>query len=210
MSKPGFRKGRPGGVPGGNTSDAFVSGALFSQAQIMQLMKNEFARSRRHGIPLGCLLLQVDRLSQLVDLYGAGLRQSVRAAVADMVRDRTRGPDLLGTTTDDRYLLILPHTDVEKTRLVAERLRRRFAELEIAVDGRELALTLSIGIAASADGDTMFFDTLVSQAESALEFAGRRGGNQVISFGETRLRGDEPDDSEHGSVRPGDVGGGAR
>ncbi|MCR9247074.1 MAG: GGDEF domain-containing protein [bacterium] len=193
MTQPGFRKGRPGGTRGGagggaTGADAFVSGALFSQAQIMQLMKNEFARSRRHSIPLGCLLLQVDRLAQLVDLYGAGLRQAVRGAIAEMVRDRTRGPDLLGATSDERYLLVLPHTDVSQTRIVAERLRQRFTELEIAVDGRELALTISIGVAASVAGETLFFDTLVSQAEAAVDYAGRRGGDQVVSFGETQLR----------------------
>ncbi len=195
MTKPGFRKGRPAGTLGaagrgqGGESGAFVSGALFSQAQILQLMKNEFARSRRHEIPLACLLLQVDRLAQLVDLYGAGLRQTVQENVATMVRDRTRGADLLGVTSADRYLLVLPHTGLEETRVVADRLQRRFAELEIAVDGRPLALTMSIGIAASVDGDTLFFDTLVAQAEAAIDYATERGGNTIVSFGETQLHG---------------------
>jgi len=165
-----------------------VSGALFSQAQIMQLMKNEFARARRHGFPLGCLLLQVDRLAQLVDLYGAGLRQSVRTAVADMVRQRTRDPDLLGVSSNDRYLVILPHSDVGQARVVADRLREVFSGLSIEVDGRELALSMSIGISASSDGETMFFDTLVAQAEAALDYANQNGGNLVVSFGEARLR----------------------
>lgn len=196
MTRPGFRKGRPGGTQGGGgaaASDAFVSGALFSQAQILQLMKNEFARSRRHGIPLGCVLLQVDRLAQLVDLYGLGLRQAVRTAIAEMVRERTRGPDLLGATSDDRYLLMLPHTELEQTRTVAKRLRHRFAELELQVDGRELALTLSIGITASVDRETMFFDSLVAQAEAAVECAAELGGDRVVSFAEARVITGVPD-----------------
>ena len=36
--------------------------------------------------PLGCLLLQVDRMPQLVDLYGAELRTAVRDAFARLVR----------------------------------------------------------------------------------------------------------------------------
>ena len=78
MTKPGFRKGRPGGGRAGNPAegaDNFLSTALFSQAQILHLMRNEFARARRHGLPLGCLLLQADRLAQLVDLHRAPRRE---------------------------------------------------------------------------------------------------------------------------------------
>ena len=202
MTRPGFRKGRPGGAPapgGRDGGDGFLSSSLFSQAQILHLMKNEFARARRHGIPMGCIVLQVDRLPQLVDLHGAELRQAVRSAVARLVREKTRGSDLLGATNDDRYLLVLPHTDLAQTHIVADRLQQVFAGVEIAVDGRLLALTISAGVSACVDQKTMFFDTLLGQAEAALEYAERAGGNQVVSFGERQLRDDTPSDSDGGS-----------
>lgn len=193
MSRPGFRRGRPGGTPRppnpNESGDGFLSTALFSQAQILHLMKNEFARARRHGVPLGCVLLQVDRLAQLVDLHGAELRQVVRSAIGQLVREKTRGADLLGMTNEDRYLLVLPHTNLAQTRIVALRLHQMFGLYEIAVDGRQLALSLSIGITASGEHQAMFFDTLVAQAEAALDFALGEGGNRVVSFGETTLRG---------------------
>ncbi len=192
MTKPGFRKGRSGGSQAPNTregGDAFLSSSLFSQAQILHLMRNEFARARRHGVPLGCLVLAVDRLPQLVDLYGSELRQAVRAAVAGLVRDKTRGSDLLGATNDDRYLLVLPHTNLPQTRVVADRLHQLFAGVEVSIDGKSLALTLSIGVTACDDQKTLFFDTLLAQAEAALEFAATSGGGQVASFGESQLRG---------------------
>ena len=196
MTRPGFRKGR-GPRPGGqqDQGDGFLSSALFSQAQILHLMKNEFARARRHGIPLGCALMQVDRLQQLVDLHGAGLRAAVRQAIGTVIRDKTRGADLLGATNDDRYMLVLPHANLEQTRIVADRIRTVFAELEIAVDGRELALSLSVGISAG-DQQTLFFDSLVGQAEEALEYAMHNGGNQVVSIGEAKLRGGGPTGGE--------------
>ncbi len=192
MTRPGFRKGRPGGGPrpaGRDSGDAFLSSALFSQAQILHLMKNEFARARRHGMSLGCMLLHVDRLAQLVDLHGAELRQAVRATIARVVREKTRGSDLLGATNDDRYLLVLPHTSLAQTMSVAERLHQLFGSVEVAVDGRPLALSISIGVSACADQKTLFFDTLLAQAEAALEWAADHGGDRVVSFGETQLRG---------------------
>lgn len=172
---------------------------MFSQAQILHLMKNEFARARRHGMSLGCVLLQVDRLAPLVDLHGAELRQAVRAAVARLVREKTRGSDLLGATNDDRYLLVLPHTNAAQTRTVAERLHQVFAGVEIAVDGRPLALSISIGVSARDDQKTLFFDTLLAQAEMALEWAESHGGDRVVSFGETQLHGGDapPPEPKH-------------
>lgn len=192
MTRPGFRKGRPGGgrAPAVE-SDGFLSSSLFSQAQILHLMKNEFARARRHGIPMGIVVMQVDRLAQLVDLHGAQLRMAVKQAVVRLVREKTRGSDLLGTTNDDRYLLVLPHTDLGQTRIVADRLRQVFSEVDVSVDGRELALSISVGLTACDDQGTLFFDSLLSQAETGLEYAQRAGGDQVVSFGETRLRREE-------------------
>ncbi|MBM3972654.1 MAG: GGDEF domain-containing protein [Planctomycetes bacterium] len=206
MTKPGFRKTRSTGTRAGGreSTEGFLSGALFSQAQILHLMKNEFARSRRHGLPLGCIVLQVDRLPQLVDLYGAELRHAVRTAMAQLVRDKTRGSDLLGTTNDDRYLLLLPHTDLAGTRLVADRLLAAFAGLEVAIDGKPLALCVSVGVSSVVDHKAMFFDTLLAQAESALEDASRAGGSIVRSFGESRLR----DASDGPDARRPETGGG--
>ena len=69
MTTPRIRQRPPGaGRAPAAESDGFLSNSLFSQAQILHLMKNEFARARRHGLPLGVVLLQVDRLAQLVDL----------------------------------------------------------------------------------------------------------------------------------------------
>ena len=134
------------------------------------------------------MILQVDRLAQLIDLYGADLRLRVRETLARLVREKTRGADLLGTVSDDRYLLMLPHTDMANSRIVADRLHGMFSEFEIQVDSRALDLKLSIGLAASNDQQTMFFDTLIGQAESALEWAAGQGGNRVAAFGEVQLR----------------------
>lgn len=190
MTRPGFRKGRPAGARAASDgSDGFLSSSLFSQAQILHLMKNEFARARRHGIPIGCVLLQVDRLAPLVDLHGVSLRDAVRETLASVVRQKTRGSDLLGAANDDRYLLLLPHTDGAQTRIVAQRLHHVFGDAEVTVDGRPLALTLSVGFTACEDQKTLFFDTMLAQAEAAIDFATARGGNQVVAFGEVPLRG---------------------
>ena len=101
-----------------------VAGTPFSQAQILNLMKTEFARARRYGFPVSCMLIRVDRLEGLVDLYGGALRDMVREQLARLVQEKTRGADHLGLASDDRYLVVMPHTGGQLGLNVAERLLR--------------------------------------------------------------------------------------
>lgn len=197
MTQPGFRKSRSSTPRTRGPEDdggGFIGSALFSQAQILHLMKSEFAKARRYQIPIACVLLQVDRLAQLVDMHGADLRRVVRQTLMDVVKERTRTSDLMGLMGDDRYLLLLPHTELNSARLVADRIRARFQDAEITVDGKSLGLTLSLGVASCEEQKTMFFDSLVAQAEFALDHAARGSGNRTVSFAEAQLlSGGSPD-----------------
>jgi len=190
--KPSFRNTSRGGGPrGGAAAPGAVWGSPFSQAQILHLMKTEFARARRHGLPLAVGVFAVDRLRALVDLYGTELRDAVREAVGKLLVEGTRSSDCVGVVNDDRFVLLMPHTDAAQAMVVAERMRARFAELTIRARGQELALALSSGVATNADKETLFFETLLSQAEVALEWARRAGGNQVVAFSRERFMREE-------------------
>ncbi len=166
-----------------------VAGSPFSQAQILHLMKTEFARARRYGFPVTCMLIQVDRLDSLVDLHGAALRETVRQELGRLVQDKTRGADHLGLASDDRYLIVLPHTSGEEGLLVGERLCEAFEGLEIRVGASILGLALCVGVASSDDQETLFFDTLLARAEVAVEYSVRDGGNQACLFRKDQVSG---------------------
>lgn len=191
-SRPGFRRRSSGGraVFGGGDMEGLATGATpFSNAQILHLMKGEFARARRHGYPLACVLVQVDRLDALVAQYGEALRESVRAHLSRLVRDSTRDHDHVGMVGDDNFLLLLPHSDATAARVVADRLRARFDRVDFEVDGIAVPLGLSLGVAACQSKETLFFDTLLSQAEVALEWAIQEGGDRTMLFEKDRFVG---------------------
>lgn len=172
-----------------------TGGSPFSHSQIMRLMKTEFARGRRYGFPVSCLLIQVDRLQVLSDMHGADLKDIVRSQLSQMVDDMTRGADHLGLVTDDRLLAVLPHTDEDAATLVAERIREQFGRLEVIIGGQELAMSVSLGVATCADRETLFFDTMLARAEVALEWAAEASGDKVSVFRKERFV-DQPDDAD--------------
>lgn len=154
-------------------------GPLLTYSQLQQQLKVEFSRARRYGFPIACLILEVDRLEHLRDLYGNAAREEIVREVVKVARGQTRASDCIGTRAH-RLILILPHTDGVGATQIAERMRRRVAELPFEVSDKSFSLGVSMGIVASVDHEqVIFYDTLLKKAEQALEQALRLGGNRT-------------------------------
>ena len=88
------------------------------------------------------------------------------------VRENILLPYLIGLPADPRA----PARAVE----LAERLRRAVASARFRVDGREVLLTASAGVAGSRPGND-FLGAIYARADQALYEAKRRGRNQVVA-----------------------------
>ena len=152
-------------------------------------MKSEFSRARRHGYPLSCVLMRVDRLPSGMEPGGAEVREVTKRSLGSLVAEKTRDHDQLGVVEDDGYLVVLPHTELANACVVADRIREGFGRLSIQVGEGAVRPTLSLGVAACEDQETLFFDTLLSQAELALEWAMDAGGDRVEVFRRDRYVG---------------------
>ncbi|MFT5284298.1 MAG: two-component system cell cycle response regulator [Planctomycetota bacterium] len=163
------------------SSAASVSnGGLFSLTQIRHLMRVEFGRAQRYGFAITCMMIEIDRLGYLRDLYGYDLKESVLEDVIKTLQNQTRGCDYLGRQVDDRLMAIMPHTSKAGAQAAAERLISATKTLSFKVDGRSLQVTLTIGCAICEGSSTMFFDQLVESSEAALGEASLAGGDRIL------------------------------
>ncbi len=153
---------------------------VFSLSQIMHVMRVEFSRAQRYGYPLTCLLIGVDRLGQLRDLYGYDSKEAIVDEIIALLRQETRTCDFLGRMMNDRLLAVVPHTGAEGARVLAERLLAGVRGLHFESDGRQIPITIAIGAAHNAEGKTLFFDDIVSAAEGALTEAIAGGGDRFL------------------------------
>jgi len=164
MDSAGFSDGDPG---------------IFSLSQIMHLMRVEFSRAQRYGYPLACLLISVDRLGHLRDLYGYDSKEAIVDEVSRLLRAETRTCDFLGRLMDDRLLAVVPHTAVEGMRVLGTRLVAGVRELKFDSDGKEIQVSVSVGGSCLTDSKTLFFDSLLGAAEAALAEAEQAGGDRL-------------------------------
>jgi diguanylate cyclase (GGDEF)-like protein len=76
--------------------------------------------------------------------------------------------------------LILPHTDLQGSHAIAERVRTAIEGLRVPRLDHDgvLRVTASIGVASSADGDK---EALIADADAALYTAKRGGKNRTVA-----------------------------
>jgi diguanylate cyclase (GGDEF)-like protein len=144
------------------------------------LLRKEAERSQRYDRPLAVIMIDIDHFKRYNDSFGhpAG-DEALRRVAEGILSEARRGLDVVSRYGGEEFALILPETDVDGARTVAEAVRGR-----IASESRFLRkLTVSLGVTA-ARGNQASPAPLVDQADLALYQAKSQGRNRVVVFEE--------------------------
>jgi|GEM_PF-4201314 len=137
----------------------------------------ELERARRAESALSILLLDLDHFKTVNDTWGHGAGDRVLVRFAETCRQILRTHDVFGRLGGEEFGILLPGTDSRGAWVVAERIRKGVAGLDIEYDGQRISITVSIGIAPVAPTDTTVSDPL-RRADDALYEAKAAGRNR--------------------------------
>lgn len=141
-------------------------------------MQAEITRCRRHHCAVAFFLLDIDHFKHVNDTYGHQAGDEVLRQVARLVKSTLREYDILGRIGGEEFGIFLAETSRDTAVEVAERLRQQIADEKLHIDGRELRITLSVGIALARDKAN--FEQLYADADTALYQAKHSGRNKVV------------------------------
>jgi diguanylate cyclase (GGDEF)-like protein/PAS domain S-box-containing protein len=146
---------------------------------LMERLEIETARAIRYDQPMTLILLDVDRMTHVNETHGQEMGDEVLKQVAAVVQDQIRQTDLAGRYVSEEFLILCPSTDRASAQFLAERLRRRVAELSFTNEDEEFGVTVSVGLV-TVDGQNEFdTEAILHAAEQALESAKTGGMNRV-------------------------------
>jgi two-component system cell cycle response regulator len=143
-------------------------------------LATQVEQAAARGKPLTVLVLDIDYFKSVNDTWGHDAGDDVLREFALRIRKSIRGIDLACRYGGEEFVVAMPETDLAVATMVAERLRRRVASepFPIQQGARSIEVTISIGIAALAAGDSAA--SLLKRADEALYCAKRDGRNRVV------------------------------
>jgi len=130
----------------------------------------QVALMNRYGVRFSVVLFDIDRFKQINDVQGHLYGDQMLSQLARVIDGSVRETDVVARFGGEEFLVIMPETDLAGAARFADRLRERIA--------KEMALTVSGGVAEALDGDSP--ESLLVRADAALYGAKSAGRNCVF------------------------------
>ncbi len=138
---------------------------------------------------LAILYIDLDGFKAVNDIFGHDAGDIVLAAIADRLRDATRGSDTAARLGGDEFAILLERLrDAEEVTMVAKRVLH-LVRAPVRIDDREVVVGASIGIVCAALGDSqnqstsvLDPDVLLRNADLAMYAAKARGPGNYEFF----------------------------
>jgi len=141
----------------------------------------EVKRARRYGTPLACLMVDMDHLKPVNDVFGHAAGDRAIATVAEVLRGELRETDFGARYGGDEFVLLLPHTTAAEGSILASRLCERLGEASLEVDGQPIPLAASVGVSELPEGPSEHAgEEMVRMADAALYEAKAAGRGRVM------------------------------
>jgi len=141
---------------------------------LKRLLFVEVKRSKRYGIPLSLALVSIDRWEEVSEQIGPRARAALLAELTGVVSGAVRDIDIAVPFSEDRLVVLMPHTPSGGGLHVARRICSRVRERATAIP-----VTVSVGLASHEGHGTVSFGSLVKRAAEALVTAKSLGGDRV-------------------------------
>lgn len=149
---------------------------LFNRAYFDATINQEIARCERGGLPLTLLMVDLDHFKKINDTHGHLAGDRALEAVAQVMTSQSRTSDTVCRFGGEEFAIILPETTNANAIIVAERIRKKIAQLDLG-----FSVTASIGVGSARVTKTLLPDHLIAEADGALYEAKRKGRNRVES-----------------------------
>ncbi|WP_194865554.1 bifunctional diguanylate cyclase/phosphodiesterase [Alloalcanivorax profundimaris] len=156
---------------------------LANRRAITEVLEWQVAHSRRSGLPLCVLSLDLDYFKRINDTWGHAAGDKVLRAFAAILLGSRREVDRCGRFGGEEFIVVLPDTGLSGGRAVARRLRDTMAVTPLSVsDGESVTVTLSAGLAELGPDDTL--ESLLHRVDAALYEAKNGGRDRLCVAGE--------------------------
>ncbi len=127
------------------------------------------------------LLMDLDEFKTINDTYGHLFGDEVIQMFAQLAKNNMRDIDLLGRYGGEEFCILMPNASEKEALMLAERIRQKYENMPILLNGQSVKCTVSAGVCDSSQLGSDF-KSMFSAADKALYAAKKSGRNKVVLY----------------------------
>ncbi len=145
---------------------------MWNRHAMFELLDREFHRARREREYVAVILVELDDYGAIADRHGEAGARTLLQASAGIIREHVRRSDAVARFgSSAQFLVFLGRCQVEAAVLLAERMQHRTRNEAVGLNGVQVPVRMSIGVAGGTPDTDWTPDGLVRNAEEALRAA---------------------------------------
>lgn len=156
---------------------------VFNRRFFEEILQQEWHEAMTRRLPISLILVDIDRFKQYNDHMGHQMGdECLRKVAKNLAGMLMRKYDRVARYGGEEFVILLPDTDSEANREIAERIRLGIIELAIPHPNSDVSefITISAGCATAREGHIKTAKELIERADRALYRAKREGRNRVV------------------------------
>lgn len=152
---------------------------LYNFRHFITVLAQEMERTRRTQQSTALIMIDLDFFKRVNDTWGHEAGNTALVSTAKILGKTIRQLDTPCRYGGEEFAIILPSIDLVTALIVAERVREAIDAAPVLVDGKDIGLTASLGVALFEFSQVDTPEQLVERADCCLYKAKEAGRNQV-------------------------------
>ncbi|MFH1379888.1 MAG: HD domain-containing phosphohydrolase [bacterium] len=157
---------------------------LCNPGYFVEQVAREYSRAKHYENKLSIIFIDIDSFKEINEIYGYEVSNSILKRIAGVIKTECRRTDLSARYGGDELIVVLENIDVDRTFIIAERIRNNIHKISIGGDQDSRKISVSIGVAEMKEIDSTV-DDFLTRAREAQDAARSRGGNRVCRWGDS-------------------------
>lgn len=146
---------------------------LKNRRYFQEKLEEQLSNNEKSASPFSLFILDIDHFKKVNDTFGHQVGDEVLAQLAQLLKNQVRSLDIVARYGGEEFVVILPETDQNEAKAIAEQLRQAVEQAKWQ-NGR---ITVSVGIATAIKTDNE--TTILQRADKALYASKENGRNHV-------------------------------
>jgi len=151
---------------------------IYNKRYFLEFLEREFGRAKRYSRNLSLIIFDLDHFKAVNDKHGHLGGDFILKELAQAVSAFVRKEECFARYGGEEFAIVMPESGSKNARVFAEKLRILAQGHKFIFDGKEIPLTLSLGVA-DMTSEMKEAMALVKAADAQLYIAKKAGRNRV-------------------------------